>query len=760
MLKHLVLITAMIAAATSTAAQSAITGRVVADQSGEPLPNVRILLNMPEANDRVLVLTDRDGRFTLPAPPGKHNVAVSKTRFARSEVTASPGTAVEVRLRPGAAVSGRVVDEAGDPVVMARVTVESLRGPSTVVASVDTDDRGEYRLGGLSAGTFAVAVTTMGPMVAQARGPQLVTMMPEQVKTFYPNALASDGAEAIRLEWGDDRAGIDLVLPFNRAGIVPFDNWRGGLTAVQFAAITRGARPPEPPVAPSAVIRGRVVSRNGAALPYASVRLDRGANPLSPPVTRAGSDGRFEFRDLPEGAHRVSASKVGYFGAETSLEMKTSQVRDDVTVTLDPWGVLAGRVFDEHGEPVQGAKVDLLQIRYEAGRRRLVPASGVVRTTDDSGSYRLFALRPGQYIVSAEVGAIAAADLPGYARTFYPGTPVPAGAQFVEIGRFPELSGIDFSLSRARTASVTGRFINSDGEPGGGSLTLKPSQHSLSAIGVSIGARIYANGAFEFPNVPPGEYVIQANRGRLNSWTEGEFGAARVSVVDSDVDGVVVRTSKGSSIRGRVLFESYLDSKRPAPSAIELSPIPVDADLSPPNNFATANIGPDGSFVIEGINGPRRLEVIAVPTGWMLKDIRVGGVEITDRVLPFGKADDSLSNVEVALTDRVNRLSGSVRDDRARPASNASVIVFSTDRSQWYSRSRFVRRTRTGADGAFSIGGLPFASYYTVAVSDLPDDGDEAWQEPAFLESLIPRAVTALAGEGQAVSVNPRLVVR
>lgn len=36
---------------------------------------------------------------------------------------------------------------------------------------------------------------------------------------------------------------------------------------------------------------------------------------------------------------------------------------------------MTGRVFDEFGEPMLGASVQLLKLAYQAGRRRLVPAA-------------------------------------------------------------------------------------------------------------------------------------------------------------------------------------------------------------------------------------------------------------------------------------------------------------------------------------------------------------------------------------------------
>ena len=130
---------------------------------------------------------------------------------------------------------------------------------------------------------------------------------------------------------------------------------------------------------------------------------------------------------------------------------------------------------------------------------------------------------------------------------------------------------------------------------------------------------------------------------------------------------------------------------------------------------------------------------------------------MTDQVLPFGTADDSLRDVEVVLTDRVSELFGSVRDDRARPMPAATIIVFSMDRTRWYPRSRYIQRGRTEADGGFSIAGLPAGNYYAAPVRDVPADGADAWQEPAFLESLIPAAMTVLVGDGVRAPANFRL---
>jgi hypothetical protein len=60
-----------------------------------------------------------------------------------------------------------------------------------------------------------------------------------------------------------------------------------------------------------------------------------------------------------------------------------------------------------------------------------------------------------------------------------------------------------------------------------------------------------------------------------------------------------------------------------------------------------------------------------------------------------------------------------------------------------------MRKTTAGSDGAFSVAGLPFGSYYVAAVASLPVNGANDWQDPAFLETLVFRASTVTLAEGR-----------
>ena len=583
--------------------------------------------------------------------------------------------------------------------------------------------------------------------------------MARLVKLYYPNAATTADAEPLHLEAGEERPSIDFVVPAGRADGEP-----------SLLDVPLPLRPETAVPGNTGVIRGQVISTDGTGLPHAHVRLLQRQAVYQPGIVTADAEGRFEFQNLPKGSFVIAAEKSGYSSPDNplppgvlvpaagpTLDLSDGETRDHVNIRLARWGSLNGRVLDERGDPVDGASVQLMQVRYQAGRRQLVGAGRVPPPTDDLGRYRLYAMPPGQYLVSAAVGAVATSDVSGYARTYFPGTPNASEAQFVTIGLSQDVAGIDFSLAREKTALVSGILLDANGEPKmGGSLKLIPSQRSTEVHSLDVGARITADGKFEFPNVAPGQYVIQADRGRRGSWVEGEFGSLAVGVNGVDVTDLTLQTTIGSTIAGRITFVSSRGATLPTPQQITISPTPTDADQSP-SSAASANITPEWHFEVRGIHGPRRLQLQRAPAEWTLQEIRVGGIDVTDRVLAFGSAQQSRTDVELVLTDRVSDVTGSILDGSGRPITGSHLVMFSADRDRWYPASRFLRQATALMDGSVAIRALPPGSYYAAAVARLPADGNEAWQDPAFLEGLIRSASSAVISEGQSQTIKLRI---
>lgn len=198
------------------------------------------------------------------------------------------------------------------------------------------------------------------------------------------------------------------------------------------AADPAAQQPQQQPPPATAFILGRIVdAATGAPLTAATVTIGPartvpgGALAAPPPVrmdaitgpTRVMTDdqGRFVFYGLPGGAFSITASKPGYMNGAygrrmpvtpspgaappAPLVLAVGEQRSDVTVSLWKYGVIGGRVVDEHDEPMIGVQVRVLRRAFVAGRIRL-SQTGNMPTTDDRGIYRIVTLEPGEYVAA------------------------------------------------------------------------------------------------------------------------------------------------------------------------------------------------------------------------------------------------------------------------------------------------------------------------------------------------------------------------
>src|SRR5262249_40188906 len=120
----------------------------------------------------------------------------------------------------------------------------------------------------------------------------------------------------------------------------------------------------------------------------------------------------------------------------------------------------------------------------------------------------------------------------------------------------------------------------------------------------------------------------------------------------------------------------------------------------------------------------------------------------------FGRADQSLKDVEIVLTSRITQVNGTVRDSSGR-AAGTDIVAFSPDRDQWYPSSRYLTRSSVRDDGTFAIPGLPPGEFLVAALGRHAAAGEEdEWQDPDFLESLRSRATRILLEEGQTAALT------
>ena len=502
------------------------------------------------------------------------------------------------------------------------------------------------------------------------------------------------------------------------------------------------------------VIRGRVVAADtGDPLRRAQVQL--AAPELDKPgVATADAQGRFEFTGLPPGRYTMTASKTGYvtlqdgqrraFEAGRAFELADKQVLDAVEIVLPRSGVITGRVIDDTGEPVTGASVSAMRPRYVEDRRQLVRIGREVET-DDRGEYRLFDLAPGSDHVGTS-SSFRGETLP-YGSTYHPGTANPDEAQRVSVKTGQVCAGIDISLWPIVLAKLSGVLMNA-----GRGVPLPGGRVSAFSAGggTSIGGAVRPDGTFTIAGVPPGEFSL------LASWRDpdlaGElFGLLPVTVTGGDLGGLDIQLTPGGRATGQIVFEGAV-TPPVSPEAVTLFSHPVSRI-----SYGGAPVGTiRGNWTFELISqlGPRLLSVSPLPAGWALKAVVLDGRDITDTPLTFTGTEE-IAGLRVVLTNRTTKVSGRVKDERGRDASDCTVVVFAQDRARWSWRSRFIATTRPDVDGRFQIASLPPASYFIVAL-EYVEEGDAS--DPEFLELLRARAARISLDEGESTTVELKLV--
>jgi hypothetical protein len=566
------------------------------------------------------------------------------------------------------------------------------------------------------------------------------------------------------------RAGLTLLL----------------LTPAIAPAVAQTAAPPPPPPRPmpgtpprdaaaektgTAVLSGRVTAAEGGKpLRRALVRVSSQELPQGRTVS-TDAEGRWQLKALPAGSYRLSVSKGGYveigygqlrpFESGKVLELSDGQTMEKLDVSLPRAGVITGRVVDEFGEPVTGARVAPMRYRYVSGQRRLVMMAGS-DTTDDIGQYRLHGLSPGEYYVSAQMspGMLfgQSDDRIGYTTTYYPGTAVVPEAQRVAVTVGQETAQINFAMSASRVATISGSAVSATGRPiDRGFLTLVTTTGGMPTM--SLGNQLKPDGTFQFSNVTPGEYRVQVqhvpNADSLtmisSTMPNAEFGSVAVTVSGADITGLSIVTSPGATATGRIVFEGA--SKPPvAPSALMVFASPVE--MTTMMMGGGVRVKDDWTFEAGGLFERRRFRINAPPQGWYLKSVTQEGTDITDTGIEL-KEGMQASGIEIVLTQRVAEITGTVQDARARPITDYAIVAFASDNARWGYQTRHIRATRPNQDGRFSVKGLPPEDYLLVAVEYL-EPGEE--NDPEQLEKWRNSATRVSLQEGDQKTVTLKLI--
>ena len=337
--------------------------------------------------------TDIQGHFHLELGPGSYRLWVEREGFARqsygsgvpegtgSVLTVAPGQElhdIAFRITPLGALSGRVLDQDGDPlqgvgIEVLRVSYASGMRQLTPVAGSSSNDRGEYRCYDLPAGRYFVLATPKGSPLSQPMetGALVPEVQDAYVPLYYPGVVALESASAVPVPEGGDIQQIDFRLQSIRATTL-----RGRVSG--------------PLKFDSNQIQVVLAHNDHGFASY----IDRETAVVDP------ATGKFEVRRVAPGSYFLVVSQLikgEVFFARVPVEITAGVPPEELPIHMAPAVEAHGTVLMDDGSPVPANLV-----------LRLLPAEGLLPGTppaaavNSDGSIRLSGVLPGTWLLSVE----------------------------------------------------------------------------------------------------------------------------------------------------------------------------------------------------------------------------------------------------------------------------------------------------------------------------------------------------------------------
>ncbi len=480
-------------------------------------------------------------------------------------------------------------------------------------------------------------------------------------------------------------------------------------------------------------ISGRVYSAStGAPLKKAQVRLTgQGVNArLSEAARATDAEGNFRFDHLHAGQYTAMADRSGYlsFGG-THAPCGTT----DVTIRMTPQGMIYGRVVDDDDEAAPGANVSIYRRAWVRGQRRLQMVHTTVAQAD--GSFVLGSLPPGSYFLGA-MGNSRVERGEAYVETFFPNTPDAQAATAVTVTAGADIRGLSLRVRTAHVYSIRGTAAGPGGERVSAVPLILMNTGGTNRGGMSNTSR--GGGTFEFHNVAPGSYLIQAVSYQLpGSGTPAWTAHFPVTVGEADVEGVHIVLSPGAEIPGVVKVGE------------ELSPLIQNVTLEPQNGEGVSYNAQarNGSFTLRNVPPALyQVQLQFLPGGYYIKGMRFAGRDLARRELDLSAGGNG--TLEIQLSAKPGSLGGGVRNSNGDPVPDVTVNVWTNDDPE-------IRTVRTNASGGFMLRDLAPGEYHAIAWEQL-DRG--VIESPAFRAAFESRSTAVSLAEGSRENVDLKIV--
>ncbi|MDQ2920861.1 MAG: carboxypeptidase regulatory-like domain-containing protein, partial [Acidobacteriota bacterium] len=449
--------------------------------------------------------------------------------------------------------------------------------------------------------------------------------------------------------------------------------------------------------------------------------------PQMGPILKGVTDqeGNYRITDLPAGTYQVTpaapafvVADFGSFGQRgKSVILADGENVEGIDFSMVRGGVITGKVTQTDGRPVIEERINV-----EPDRQGLVNQSS---STDDRGIYRVFGLPAGKYKISIgqSPDTFSGGTRPGrptYERVFYPDVTNPDEAKVVELGEGTEATNIDITVGESLSGFSAAGVIT-DGETNQPLANLRFGLQRIIGERDSnfIGTSVVSDrlGAFRFENLAPGKYSVfimpQQN-------SELRVDPVAFEVVDQNVTGIMVRTSRGASVSVTIVLEGSHDKTVQNKLAQLRLQVYVRSDV-PGNWFAQmSSINPDGSFRVGGLQaGVAQFQLSAqdrgLVTGFVISRLERDGV-----VVPRGvevKAGEQVSGMRIIVVYGSGIIRGTIKVENGPLPTGARLMIRLVKPED---PSFSLRPQDADARGRFIVEGVPAGTYDLYIHSYVP----------------------------------------
>lgn len=445
--------------------------------------------------------TDNAGAFVFESvTPGRYRVSGEKTGFIRStfggrgggigsEVIVSTGSDkadVVVRMTPQGIVSGRILDEDGEP--MEGVSVSLMR-PQYFQAqrrmqgqgANQTNDRGDFRITNVAPGKYYVLVQRMNMGNAPIQQGKEEFGYP---KLYFPGVETMEQAQRVEVAAGQEFSGVQMTLRKVRVYRV-----KGRVAGVE---------------APAPDAAGNRNRRGGGGGMIVQLRVDGSTGDMGfgfgPPGMGGGQvrpDGTFELASITPGAYKLTVSSFDGGRPRVVGSMKLSVGNnnvEDLVVSPSPVVSFQGKVTVEGDKTLVNLKQVRIQVQGE------MPFNQPLEVAED-GTFTLKDLSPEKYRITIS-------QLPNaYLKAINVGGQDirDAGMDLGNGGGGP----MEVILS-TKIAKVDGMVEKQKQDDAPGTVIVAKVGPNNELTFANLTARVEDAGKFSIANLPPGEYKIFA----------------------------------------------------------------------------------------------------------------------------------------------------------------------------------------------------------------------------------------------------------